>query len=281
MKRTLCLVATLSIVLSACSTSAPDDSTPNDSTHDGTTHDDTTPTVTPDDSTPEDAAAISCDQFSIDLDPAMASGYTCHYEPAFFDDLGNSEAIRIDLEGYPLTLTDSYLGYGGIWVYPVESLNAFMAVSWPNEDIPGQVSELQALIGNSPPPDQSVQLPYVENGESTEFFHAQYKVIPFENGNGIRYLTGFSQGERYLSNWSLYFAFEALTDDGQYWVEVVLPINTPVADDDLGYPSDGSEADLLAYVTHAVDVLNSQPSDSFTPSIDALDALVSSITIAP
>jgi hypothetical protein len=227
--------------------------------------------------TPDDAAAISCDQFSIDLDPALASNYTCE-DVAEFDDeyMGNPQYIWIGLEGYPLS--GEYLG-ASISVYPVEEFAAMVP-----DPVVGMVSDLEALTSGGATPDDLFP-PYLFSWDAANFFYAQYAVVPFADGDGVRYLTGFTQDMGVFDNPVLY-TYQAMTDDGRYWISADFPISHPLLPTDATWPPDGMTLEEWSaiydtYITDNVNQLNAQSPSSFTPSIDDLDALVASITIAP
>ncbi len=81
------------------------------------------------------------------------------------------------------------------------------------------------------------------------------------------------------------YVFQGLTDDGQYYVSAVLPINHP----DL--PANRQEADFddanitaeayEAYLDELLSQLEAAPAGSFTPSLEALDALIESLVVEP
>ncbi len=273
MKRTACLVAVLSFLLVGCSSSTPDDSTAHNTTP-VVTPGDSTPVVTPGDSTPA-ATGLTCGDVSLDLNPALASGATCEIVPSFDDSsMGNPAYVSMSLEGYPVS---------GDWgpfinIYPVADFAAMVDV------VPGIVHNLEALTIGGTTPDVA-GVPFLFNWDSAQFFYAQFSVLPFGSGNGVRYLTGFTQDMGVIYNGGMVYTYQGMTDDGRYWVSAVFPITSPILPDTYG-PPDGMTWDDLdtnypTYLSDIVGQLNDQTWGSFSPSISDLDSLIWSLTIAP
>jgi hypothetical protein len=117
-------------------------------------------------------------------------------------------------------------------------------------------------------------------------FNADIQSINFVNGNGIRYLTQFDQSPLPVNNRELLYYFHGITNDGSYYVQVVLPLqapflapdenpNSPLPRNGIPFHSDQSYFNAIAQQ------LNATPPDQFSPSLTSLDALIQSITITP
>jgi len=117
-------------------------------------------------------------------------------------------------------------------------------------------------------------------------FNADVQSINFVNGNGIRYLTQFDESPLPANNHELFYYFHGITNDGNYYVQVVLPIQAPfLASDDNpnsplprnGIPFHGDQS----YFNAVAQQLNATPPNQFSPSLTSLDALVQSIAVTP
>ncbi|MFZ1043244.1 MAG: hypothetical protein WCA79_00400 [Anaerolineales bacterium] len=117
-------------------------------------------------------------------------------------------------------------------------------------------------------------------------FNADVQSINFANGNGIRYLTQFDQSPLPANNRELFYYFHGITNDGNYYVQVVLPIQSPFLPPDNnpssplprnGIPFHGDQS----YFNAVEQQLNATPPDQFSPSLTSLDALVQSIKVSP
>lgn len=216
-----------------------------------------------------------CNELSLYLDPALASGYTCETIPE------SSEMMEI----YPQHTKLTFQGYlladkfflPNISIYPVQRFTELMP-----DFIPERIASLSSLLAGSPPVDNS--LPFLPVFNAAQVFHAQYRVLPFSGGSGIRYLTLFAQYSAPINNHDLFYTYQGITNDGNYWISAVLPINHAMLPDNGDNPPNGMSWEDFGngYETYISDItaqLNAQPADAFSPTLLILDLLVGSITI--
>ncbi len=220
---------------------------------------------------------VTCNELSLFLDPATASGYNCETIPANTEGMElNPQYTQLTLNGY--TLADKFFA-PHISVYSVQGFTEV----YPDQ-IPSSVAALQALIGGGS--TGSSALPFLPIFPAAQVFHAQYRQLPFQSGEGIRYMTIFAQYFAPVNNHDLFYTYQGLTSDGQYWVSAILPINHPSLPANADNPPGGMSWEEFSngYDSYSADMtnqLNSQPADSFVPSLNALDALVASIQVQP
>jgi hypothetical protein len=224
---------------------------------------------------------VTCGRLSFYLDPALGSGFNCQTIPESNEpDMPyfaiNPEYIEVTLQGYPLT--DKFFE-PRIDLYPVQRFSE-MAPDF----IPGRVQSLQNLIAGGAPGDSD--LPFLPIFNAAQVFTARYGVVGFQNGSGIRYLTLFAQYAAPINNHDLFYTFQGLTSDGQYWVSIILPISNPILPENGDNPPGGQSWEDFSnnYQAYAADMtvqLNAQPPDSFAPALTLLDALINSIIIQP
>lgn len=226
---------------------------------------------------------VICNELSLYLDPALASGYDCQTIPENPYEMELYPAhTELTLQGYPLA--DKFFD-PHISVYPVAAYSALAPAA-----VPARVGDLQALIasGSIPPfvSSFSSSLPFLPTFNAAQAFYAKAQNLSFASGDGIRFLTEFAQYTVPVNNTDLFYTFQGLTSDGQYWVSAILPINLailPPGPDPLpgGVSFEDFANNYETYITDMVNQLNAQADDSYIPGITALDALVSSITITP
>ena len=160
-----------------------------------------------------------------------------------------------------------------IYVYPVATLKE------ANQMAADQVNTLQELLVKKPSLATIHPLPFLPLFNAQAMFYAQGQYLNFAGGSGIRYLTQFGQASGPITNQKLLYTFQGLPDDGAYYVAAVFP----VAQSDL--PADMASADTSfpdgfeTYIQGVKDHLESAVSDSFTPNLEHLDNMVSTITI--
>jgi hypothetical protein len=225
---------------------------------------------------PEPVGNVSCNELSLHLDPALASGYTCETVPENTQGMEiTPQYTNVTFQGYILSgkFFDAHIS-----IFPIQRYSELLP-----ENVPQQVIQLQALIGGGSAGDS---LPLLPAFNAAQVFHSQYHVLPFGNGGGIRYITLYAQYYAPINNHDLFYTYQGLTTDGLYWVSAVLPINNPILPENGNNPPNGMTQEQFSatYATYLADItsqLNSQAADSFTPSLAALDALAGSITIQP
>ena len=224
---------------------------------------------------------VTCNELKLYLDPALASGSSCQTLPEVsgpdIPPFGiNPEYSELSLTGY--VLSDRFFS-PKIAVYPVQRFSELFP-----DVIPTKLAELQALIGGGP--SSANGLPFLPNFNASQEFFAQYKVILFGSGNGIRYLTQYSQFFDPINNHEMFYTYQGLTADGKYWISAILPVSHPILPADGNNPPGGQSAEDFAnnfpsYIGDLTTQLNSQDPGSFSPPITMLDALVTSIKIQP
>ena len=222
-------------------------------------------------------ANTTCQRMTLYVDPTLASGSTCKTVPEGTGP-GNStvNTDQLTLQGYVLS---GRFFTPHLDVFSVQSLQQ-ASPSIMNTRLPA----LQSLINGAAP--GTTELPLLPVFEAAQEFHAQYKVISFGNGSGTRYLTEYAQFYDPINNHDMFYSFQGLTSDGKYWVSALLPISNPILPVNGNNPPNGQSWDAFskvfdAYIADITGKLNSQAGDSFSPTIPALDALISSITIQP
>jgi hypothetical protein len=232
-----------------------------------------TPTTTV---APPPVTNLTCNELSLFLDPALASGYNCETVPESTVEMDiNPQYTKLTLQGY--VLADKFFT-PHISIFPVQRYAELQP-----DFIPGEVVDLQALISGGAAGDT---LPFLPIFNAAQIFHAQYQMVPFASGGGIRFLTLFAQYFAPINNHDLFYTYQGLTSDGKYWVSAILPINNPILPANGDNPPGGMSWDEFTanygpYLTDITNQLNSQTSDNYTPTLSALDALVASITIQP
>lgn len=117
---------------------------------------------------------------------------------------------------------------------------------------------------------------------------ANIKLIPFQNGSGVRFLTQYAQYAAPINNRELFYHFQGLTNDGKYYVIAILPISAPVLPADEkpespvpagGVPVPTDIGPNEVYYFSVTEKLNSLAPDAYTPSLNTLDTLIRSLFV--
>jgi len=227
--------------------------------------------------TPGVQTNTTCNELAIYLDPTLASSYTCETIPESPEGIETyPQYTKLTLQGYPLS--------GKFFTPYISILPVQRYIELLPDFIPGQVAALQALVSGGALGDKD--LPFLPSLNAGQMFHAQYQVLPFGSGGGVRYLTLLAQYYAPINNHDLFYTYQGVTNDGKYWVSAILPINNPILPDNGDTPPGGQTWDQFtnnysSYIADLTVQLNSQASGNYTPSLAMLDALVSSITVQP
>jgi hypothetical protein len=230
---------------------------------------------------PAPQANVTCNELALFLDPALASGFSCQTVSESSDLNGpgfdlNPQYTELTFTGY--VLADRFFT-PHISIYPVQRFSEIAP-----DTIPQRVTELQALIGGGPVGDKGLPLLPIFN--AAQEFYAQYNVIAFQSGSGIRFLTQYSQAADPINSHEMFYTFQGLTSDGKHWISAILPTSNPVLLADGSNPPNGLSWDdfsnnFVPYIADLTTQLNSQPPENYSPTIIMLDALIASIKIQP
>ena len=179
------------------------------------------------------------------------------------------------MQGYPLS--DRFFT-PHIDIFPLKRYSE-LAPDAVNPD----VAALQALIGGGTVGNSLPLLPIFNAGQ---LFHAQYKIIKFTPGSGVRYLTQYAQNFDPINNYDMFYSYQGLTSDGKYWISAIFPISNPILPANGNNPPNGQSSEDFGnnyptYITDITNQLNAQTGGSFSPTISVLDDLIKSIQIQP
>ncbi|HEU0295289.1 MAG TPA: hypothetical protein VFR47_21290 [Anaerolineales bacterium] len=245
-------------------------------------------TTTP--QTTYEGAKVFFGPISLVIPPGLASGMsTSQFPRADGPDIPEWERTpghtQLKLEGY---LLQGKLQQPQILVYPAMAYVELYSGAFES------IHRLDNILGIPGMPIGNEQLPTVPSfNNATQAFGSNIQVISFQNGRGIRFLTEYGQYPVSANNNELFYHFQGLTSDGNYYIIAILPVTAPVLAEtsDAGavlppggvpypYYADPS-ADMQAYYTAVTDLLNATPSEAFSPTLNQLDLLIQSMKITP
>ncbi len=190
----------------------------------------------------------------------------------------NPAYTRITLQGYPL---QNKAFAPQVMVYPAKK---FAQMSDGAAMLINNLQNILAAQSASP----AEPIPFIPLENASQVFHAQEKFLSFKNGNGIRYITQFDQAPVPVNNGEIFYTFQGLTSDGEYYVSITMPvtvdflpadaqIDSPVPANGVPFPTNGFE-NFPNYLNQVVDKLN-HTDNKFQPALETLDALVQSLVV--
>lgn len=185
--------------------------------------------------------------------------------------------LRFILTGYPL---QGKFHEPAIYVYPA------IEYAKLNSNAASQIESLKRIRVGAPILKET--MPRVPWFNADLVMAANVKLIPFQNGRGVRTLTEYAQYLAPINNHELIYQFQGLTDDDQYYFFAILPIIAPILAEDEkpdspvppgGVPIPTDTGPNEVYYVSVTQKLNALSAENYTPSLNALDALIQSILI--
>lgn len=222
---------------------------------------------------------------------ASYGGVTFRFDPALTDEVSGQtvpaedageegpywanvpEHLLFRFEGYTLANT---FHQPELLVYPIADYEVLVP------EVADIAGSLQTLLDERPS-DPADALPFLPMFNAGQVFTSQVAYVDFQNGSGVRYLTQYAQSLTVINNHELFYTFQGLTDDGQTYVAAILPVSSPeLPVDGMETPGDDYDAwaeDYLNYIDGIATTLNSQPPESYTPSLSTLDAMIATLSV--
>jgi hypothetical protein len=129
---------------------------------------------------------------------------------------------------------------------------------------------------------QQQWLPFLPLMNASQAIHAAEQYLDFGSGTGIRYLTVFSQEAAPFTGERVWYSFQGLTTDGEYYVAAFFPLQTDLLPAEI--TMDAGDYDLFIqtyddYIAETTTLLSEAAVSEFFPNVGVLDAMMQSITI--
>ncbi len=137
------------------------------------------------------------------------------------------------------------------------------------------------------------ELPFVPFVDAHQEFYAKAKVIKFQNGRGLLFLTQINQEVAIINNERLIYVFQGLTDDNRHFIYAEFPVSAkglPESDTDSfeGYTipayfySENLEENQKVHDVYRKKIalrLENLKDEKFKPRLNKIETLLSSIKI--
>jgi hypothetical protein len=173
------------------------------------------------------------------------------------------------------------------WVSSGQVIYVYPTVTFPdNPDYPFAVAltDLQQVLAARPAvPD--TPLPMLPIVTASQPFHAQAQYLDFPGGSGIRYVAAAVLDQSPLSDHTIFYTFQGLTDDNAYYIAALFPLASTVLPSDAP-PMTAEEynnfaANYGAYISDLTQQLNEAAPTSFEPDLTLIDDIFTSMQITP
>lgn len=205
--------------------------------------------------------------------PSIASGVDPVSKPSMEDIVGViPEHIEFIFNGYAW---NGSMHTPTIYIYSVDAYRS------ANEYSGEIIDELNILLQNRPAAPDTI--PFLPIWNAGQMFHSNVEYMDFQNGSGVRFLTQYGQAIYPVNNNGLFYTFQGITNDGNWYVAAVLPVANPELPPNGEEPLNGDwEAfsnNFEAHLNEMAILLESQPDQAFNPNISALDDLIHSLQV--
>lgn len=250
--------------------------------------------------TSEDAPVDEATAADTEADPQATSGITeATFQNLTFafdasiagaweaaEELNNIEAVPPGPEMGPNRIAVSFPGYvnNNEWLSP--NLFVYRVSDLAGTQEAYEYETLSTLLATQPDLasySQDQWLPFLPLVNASQALHAAEQYVDFGSGKAIRYLAVFSQEASPFTGERVWYSFQGLTDDGEYYVAAFFPLTTALLPAEI--TMDADEYDLFIqnldqYMAETTALLSDAPASAFVPNLGVLDAMTQSITIA-
>jgi hypothetical protein len=217
---------------------------------------------------------------------ALAANVQAKLVPTTTEDLPflmvRGRHLEFTLVGYPIEFGQPHV--------QVFSLDAYLQQPDMSQVMLDQAQELRANLAQRPDlnglyplfqsPTGPVHTPPVIPPINAQIGVAARKgYLDFANGSGMRFVFWASQAPMYVDPNFLFYVYEGLSADGKHYVVVMAPVHASIG---VTVPTPGAnttQAEIDAFNQDAANRIEAANLADFTPSLQALDALVQSLQI--
>ncbi len=227
-----------------------------------------------------EGTTVSCGNLTMVIPAGLGSVISCEEVPE--ENQADMPGMGVHPAYYELTIRD-YTLQGHFFTAFIDVFPVPRFIEMMGDPMNNRVIFLQNLIGGGIPDAEA--LPFLPFFNAAQMFHAQYNDLAFTNGSGIRFITMYSQAFLPVNNNELFYTFQGLTTDGQYWVSAILPTTFPGLPENSDNPPGGDWAAFAnqfeTYIADTTMQLNANDPNGYNPSLLTLDSMISTISIAP
>lgn len=182
-----------------------------------------------------------------------------------------------------------------IHVYPIEEFKqAYSPIKVESQREFDELRKVMAKSSKISPTSKSKQLPYLPFIDASQAFSSKSKVINFQNGKGLLYLTQWQQDESVINDERLELIFQGLSNDNKNFVLIEfevsakgLPQNNEThypdkyrkLNDTSNFLSESYERLYKKYTLETAAKIDKIPSGDFTPNLNKIENLIRSFDI--
>jgi hypothetical protein len=228
---------------------------------------------------PPAAPDVNFEGVSFSYDHSLASGVDfSRVESQVYPDApdwGNETAhLEFIFNGYLLQET---FHKPAIYIYSATDLQNTQTGTDTLETLEIFLQNQPAALGE----DESI--PLLPFFNAAQFMQARISYIDFQNGRGVRFLSQYGQAAWPVNNHDMFYTFQGVTTDQQYYISAVFPVSHPTlppTGDNIPGGDWGAFSDnFRPYLLETEAALDQQPDPSFTPNLVILDDIIHSLKL--
>lgn len=235
-----------------------------------------------------DSAAMMADALTLSVE-GVADSYETQVVPATPYDAsmppgptGAPEHLAVTFDGQ--SLDEASFAGRVIYLAPVDAYETLW-LDAGNDTISATVGSLTTLLAEQPvdpqPPLPVLPPPGAVNDVAVQ---VAYLDVPGLDATGMRWVGRFSQDLSPVMNFQLRYIFQGLSADGQTLISASFPITTALLPDSMETMTEDEkaafDADPQGFLEATASALSFLSPTDFSPSLDALDAMIQSMAIS-
>lgn len=182
----------------------------------------------------------------------------------------------------PETISFTFNGYALPGAYLDARINIYNVADFTtvNSTVGERLTALQDVLASQDVNDERIAMADIFN--AAQFLRTKVAFLDFQNGSGVRFLSQYGQGLSPTGWPHLFYGYQGLTSDGQYFVSAIFPVSHPsLPDPDSVELNDAFAENFETYVAENEAALQNQTDESFQPSLVLLDQLIGSLLVEP
>ena len=184
------------------------------------------------------------------------------------------EFYQIDINNFPMKFI---FHKPQIYIYPIAAFAAANPAAGDMSKVLDDTLKAGAVSAD--------HLPFLPMWHAAQVMHANTSFYAFKNGQGLRYLTCYSEAKVQVDNACLFYTYQGKTTDGKYYVSAVFPISMPaISHPDYKTKFDAAVTDVKkyeAYIKEMTTTIDQAKPADFNPIITDLDQLLMTLSVEP
>lgn len=205
-------------------------------------------------------------------------------DPVDLDAPGGPQAPYTDFLLYnTFPAPESIFDAGGIRVYRTADFAQYPDYQQAMDALAGltsaQADLTPSMAANAA--DNSNKLPFLPVVPANQVIRARARYVGNATFSGIAYVTVFRQDASPFVGTEFLYTVQGVSSDGSYYVSAIFPLTTALFPDSV--PADFNYDSFIAgidqYTNESIATLNAAAPTEFTPGLETLDAVVSSLML--